>query len=136
VSEELRQAILAILGRQEGWATIDELVACLDRDNRWPQEWLTMVSARAKKDEVRHLIRRCKDENGWPTVASVITQTPEGKVRVYKQETLFTLDDYRQAVAYHHGRAKHFTKMRDGYRKRCYERLHVQLEIPYPQVQK
>jgi hypothetical protein len=58
----------------------------------------------------------------------VFTNDEDGKqVRVYKQETLFNVDDYQQVIGYHKERRHHHDKMVRGYKRRCKDRFAVEL---------
>lgn len=53
------------------------------------------------------------------------------KRRVYKQEALFDISDYRQAVEYHVRRAKRHRMEAEALRDRCVQRHLVQLALPW-----
>jgi hypothetical protein len=131
--EPVRDCLEKVMSQSGGWATIDQIVTRLDAEGCWPAEFLARAMDEAKKQLARRLIRQSKDEKGWPTIASVETVNADGQtVRVYKQETLFEVEDYKQVVQYHHERSAYHRKMREGYRRRAKQRFGVQLPIPFP----
>lgn len=110
------------------WAKIDTLVALCDEHGFWNDEFLSHTADNAKKAFVRRMIKTLKTDDGDPVWASVETTDDEGKtVRVYKQETLFNVDDYRQVVSYHGDRANHHREMALGYARRCKKRFGKQI---------
>jgi abortive infection bacteriophage resistance protein len=98
------QRFIGCLGGMNRWATIDEFVDALDESNFWDKAFYSKVEAHAKKQFIRRMIRRAKDETDWPIWANVkIQDAATGtEVRVYKQESLFEIADYAQVCTYHH----------------------------------
>lgn len=120
----------AISGMSD-WATIDALIARLDFVEYWTPEFRETCVRQAKAAHARRMMKQLQDATGWPVFASVETKTPEGEVqRVYKQETLFDVNDYFQVVVYHRGRSNYHQKMASGYKRRAEERFHTQLNLP------
>lgn len=110
------------------WANIDTLIALCDEHGFWTDEFIAHVEDNAKKSFVRRMIKTLKTDEGDPVWASVEMTDDEGKtVRVYKQETLFSLDDYRQVVEYHTDRSNHHREMAMGYATRCRKRFKKQI---------
>lgn len=106
------------------WQTIQDLVKEFDRANYWTEDFLRHATYSAKAAHVRREIRKVKDDNGNPVWASIEKKDEEGKrVRVYKQELLFSFDDYQQVTLYWHERKTYCAKMERGYRRRCKERF-------------
>ncbi|KKL21525.1 hypothetical protein LCGC14_2444600 [marine sediment metagenome] len=117
-----------LLGDADRWTTIDDLVRICDEGGLWSDEFLETVTDKAKKAQLRRLIKGVKDESNWPVWASVETTNEEGEtVRVYKQELLFDPEDYRKVVSYHSDRASHHGRMARGYAKRCDKRFRTRL---------
>ncbi len=114
------------------WGTIDDLIEVCDDAGYWSEEFLSHTEAAAKKSHVRRMIRSLKSADDWPIWASVESQNEEGKtVKMYKQETLFDVEDYRQIVRYHAERSDYHHHMAKGYAKRCRKRFGVQLQLPF-----
>jgi len=114
------------------WATIDELVKQLDDLGYWDAMFNSRALLDSKKQHVRRLMRSMKDENGVPLFANIVTQDENGdEKRVYKQETLFDMTDYRQTVNYHVATSQHHRQMAIGYRNRAFTRYAVQIPLPF-----
>jgi hypothetical protein len=116
----------------QGWLTVDDLVRHCEREGLFSKEFLEHATATAKKALVRKMARAQKDGRGWTQWASIKTKTPDGKeIRVYKQETLFDLEDYRQVIGYHATLAQHHRQVAQGYAARARERFGKQLKFPF-----
>ena len=121
-----------LMGSADAWASVDQLVAACNEAEIWPEGFLETVEAKAKKAHVRRMVRSLKDEGGWPLWASIETTNERGEpVRIYKQETLFDVGDYRQVVHYHSDRSRHHRTMAIGYAQRCKRRFGRQLMLPF-----
>jgi hypothetical protein len=119
-----------ILESSDGWHTIDELVSILDDSGYWVDGFHAKALSNAKKAHVRSMIRRLKDKDGFPLFPSVrITDEEGGTRRVYKQELLFDLEDYRAVVDFHANLSSHHRRMAKGYADRCEKRYRVQLSL-------
>ena len=120
-----------------GWAEVGDIVEALDGTDFWGDEWLEHAAAEQKKAYVRRKIKQLKGSDGWPVWASVaVTDTDGSEKRVYKQETLFDLEDYRKVIAYHADRSDYHKHMANGYTKRARKRFHVQLLLPFAEEEK
>lgn len=118
-----------LMGNADNWASIDDLVALCDEAEYWTDEFMEGVAAHAKKDHLRRLIKTLK-EDGWPLWASVETKDEAGETcRIYKQELLFDIEDYRQVASYHNDRSRYHRRMAAGYKTRCKKRFNVQLKL-------
>lgn len=114
------------------WATIDEIVSKLDDAGYWDEEFQAGALLDRKKAHVRRQMKSLKDENSWPMFANVVTRDADGnEARVYKQETLFDLNDYRQTVRYHVEAGQHHIRMAIGYRAQAFKRYQVQIPLPF-----
>lgn len=122
----------AITAGHDPWATIDDLVATCDAQGFWEQEWLDTTTDVAKKTKVRRLIRQVKDADQWPAWSSIVIADTDGvRKRLYKQEVLFNVEDYRQVVTYWVGSTQYGMKMAQGYRDHAVKRYAVQLSLPW-----
>ena len=132
VAQSQRVRFQELMGNADCWASIDELVLACDDAKFWSKDFLDTVEDKAKKSEIRRLIRSIKDGESWPIWASVETITESGEtVRQYKQELLFDVEDYRKVVKYHGDRSTHHRTMAVGYAKRCKNRFNRQLPLPF-----
>ena len=119
-----------ILDRATSWQTIDDVVSMLDDVGFWDDGFARNAVSNAKKAYIRNLIRTLKDRDGFPLFPSVRMVDEDGnKRRVYKQETLFDVDDYRTMVDYHANLSNHHRQMAEGYVERCEKRHLVQLSL-------
>ena len=120
------------LTRHHGFRTIEELLDMLDTAGYWKSAWLMETTQRAKKAKIRSLIRQSRDETGWPTWANIVLQRPDGiEQHVYKQETLFEREDYRQVINYWISYTQQGMAMAEGYRDRMAKRVGEQLTLPW-----
>ena len=116
------------------WAPIAELVERLDEAGFWDRELMRRAGDAFKRSYVRRMVKRIKDDTGWPVVASIELAQEDGtKQRVYMPETLFKLDDYRQVISYWRNRAHNAIEMANGYTRRARQRFHKQLPLPFPE---
>src|SRR5512137_1067427 len=121
-----------LLGNADCFNTIEELVSMCDQAGFWTDDFLATVTDVAKKSTIRRLIRDVRDEDGWPSIGSIETTNEAGEtVRVYKQEALFDIEDYRKVVAYHSERSRHHRNMAIGYAKRCKTRFNKQPPLDF-----
>lgn len=130
-----RERFAEIMASAPGWNSIDSLVELLDESNYWTADFLETAERGIKTAFVRRTIKTLRDDSKFPVWASVETTSEDGKpVRVYKQEALFDVEDYRQVVQYHTERASHHRRMATGYARRCEEKLGVQLRLGFDQA--
>jgi len=127
------QRFVNSLSGMNRWATIDEFVDALDEANFWDEAFYSKVEAHAKKQFIRRMIRRAKDETDWPLWASVkvLDAKTGNEARVYKQETLFEISDYVQVCSYHHQVGLHHLGMAKGYRVRAERRFGKQIAFAF-----
>lgn len=119
--------------QEEQWSTIEQYLERLDDNDFWTREFEVQALAIAKKDYIRRTVRGIKDESGWPIIASIVTTDEDGEeVRVYKQEHLFNLEDYKQVATYHQERGRYHMKTANGYVERANARFGKQLALPFP----
>jgi hypothetical protein len=65
-----------------------------------------------KKSLVRRAIKQLKDEDGVPRIWSVTDVGPDGReIHKYKQESLFNVDEYKQAIEYCRGRGNYWRRI-------------------------
>ncbi len=122
------QGFVDLLSGESDWMTIDEVVALCDEAGFWDRDFETRALANAKKAKIRRAIGQLKDKHGLPKFPSIMITDDEGvKKRVYKQETLFDVEDYKTIVNCHVALANHHRDRAIEYVKRCERRHEVQL---------
>jgi hypothetical protein len=121
------------VARQWDWANIDDIFQrALDDGRIFDHQDYVRAFERAAKAELRKVMRDAKDENGEPIFASIERMTEEGeKERIYKQETLFNPDDYKQTVKYFGGLSRKAWKEMQRYRDNCHKRYGIQIPLPW-----
>ena len=127
----LREKFSEIAASLQGWATIDQIVDACNAAGFWSDDFLTDAEDAAKKSAARKLMKTLR-AGGSPEWASIVTTDEEGdEQRIYKQETLFDVEDYRQVVRYHVDRAKYHRETAQAYADRCEAKFDVQLRLPF-----
>jgi hypothetical protein len=122
---DVRDALTEVMRGHGGWAMIDELVDGMDRAEAWPDDFARQAVTLAKKEIIRRLLKE-ERRDGHPEFASIEEVGSDGeRVRRYKQELLFGVDDYRQVVRYTADRSAYFAALREQYRTNCVERFGV-----------
>lgn len=95
---------------QSGWADIDSLYMACKESNIFGSDFYDRAIEIAMKEQIRRMLKsgKVKDADGNTiNVASIIMTDKNGKKqRVYKQETLFEVDDFVQVVRYWKDSAK------------------------------
>lgn len=136
MEEQLDQTVKGrFISAMEGvdWATIDQIEAKL---NLIPGFWdsiatIEQIKSQWRKQKIRHLTKTVRVD-GVPLFASVETMNDEGEViKIYKNETTFTPEDYKTASIYHSKTGVHHLKMSKYYAE-GYERLtDKQIDLPF-----
>ena len=121
-------AVKRFIGCLDGmnrWATINEFVDALDEGNFWDEAFYSKAEDQAKKQFIRRMLRKAKDDTDWPLWANVKIQDASTgiEIRVYKQESLFDVSDYIQVCGYHRQAGLHHFNMARGYRDRAERRF-------------
>ncbi len=127
-----RQAFLAAVNGAE-WASIDDLrEMCDEAGDVFSEEDDEQAKRSHKNQRIRREIKKMTDASGFPVFASVHTTDPEtGKQRrVYKQEALFDIEDYRAVIEDYAKSLQHDYQMMKGYRDRAEQRFSEQLPLP------
>lgn len=115
------------------WGTIDELISAIDEV---PEIWARVASSDIttswKKAQARRLIKTLKNDDGEPLYASIVQTDENGnEIRVYKQETLFDINDYMQAATYHGKMVIHHAKEASRYSKGYQQKTGKQFHLPF-----
>lgn len=88
------------------------------------------LARRAYTEEWRAALR-VKDGDGVPRYASIEVRAADGSmVRIYKQTSLFTAEDYGVAVGYHRAEARAHNRAADLLTKRCNAVHGTKIAIP------
>lgn len=120
-----RNAALAVLGDLD-WFNIEAAQFALDAAEVWSEDWLVGAIDRAKRHEIRDILRGAKGEADLPAFGNV--ENEEGE-RVYKAERLFNVDDYVQVIDHHNGKAAHHSLLAGRWRDRGVQRFGDQLRF-------
>ena len=123
------QALIADLGE----TTVDQIKDRLDAHNHWDEDFYTAVLDRAKRSDIRQALRRLKGPDGRPLWYSVVGNAEEedaGK-RLYKQEALFNVEDYRQVIGAAIARAQYWQGQAAHLRDNLHKRYGEQLALPW-----
>ncbi len=104
-------------------------MAICDEAGYWESDFESRALTNAKKMRIRKIISKVKDKDGFPLFPSVTILDDGKKKRVYKQETLFDVEDYKAVVNYHARLSNHHRDMAEGYVKRCEKKHQVQLSL-------
>ena len=114
------------------WATIDELIEQFDDKDYWNEDFYAEAVRDAKAAHIRRGMREQKKADGEPEWRSVMTTRDDGQVvRVYKQEVMFNLDDFRQVHVYHCERAMHHISRARYVARTVKKEYGVQLTFPF-----
>lgn len=132
--ERLRGVVI-----NQAFATIDDIVRAMDKAHVFPEEEERAVVTKWKKAEARRLVRQMKDDSGWPLFFNIVIQDQKGhKQRVYAQEALFDLQQYRQAITYFKGVSVQAAATANELARRARRRLKLksrQLPLPFPEME-
>lgn len=124
------ERFVQITGNLDGWASINDILELCDNAGFWSNDFLAESKDKAKKAAIRRLIKSIKGDDGIPEWASVVIADEAGQPqRIYKQEMLFDVADYRQVVQYHVGRSEYHRETAKGYATRCKKRFNVQPKL-------
>ena len=114
------KSIEGLLKNSEGWMDIDELVDVYNETESWGVGFEQRAIRNAKKAYIRKAVSKLKDSEGFPKFPSVaITDSLGNTRRVYKQETLFDVEDYKRVVNFHASLSNHHKEMAKGYVRRA-----------------
>ncbi|MBS4027214.1 MAG: hypothetical protein KGZ58_01145 [Ignavibacteriales bacterium] len=129
--ETLIEMFTTAIGQVE-WMTIDNIVKEVGKNPELAERLLSDAKDKALKFACRQLLRSIKTEEGLPAFASIVEADPNGnEQRVYKQEALFDVNDYKQVVNYHSKQMVHHAKMARHYAKECQHQTSEQIHLPF-----
>jgi hypothetical protein len=116
------------------WDDIDAIAKHAITEN-WFPEAEKVALLQYIKSRLRPILNQKDPSTGLPVHMSVVAKDllTGKKKRVYKQLSLFTIDDYQEAFRYHRARGVHHQKILkaliDDCQKRLGVRLHLDLDI-------
>ncbi len=114
----------------DGWTAIDELAELATQAELFGEDFRRDALTYAKKNYLRRMIRSLKGPDGFPLMVSVERIGTDGKKRrVYRQESLFDVDDYKQVVQFHAAQATHHQGMAGAYAERCKKRFGIDPQL-------
>jgi hypothetical protein len=120
----------------KAFATIDDIVEAMEAAHLFDNERQQAVVNKWKKQEARRIVRTLKDDSGWPVYFSIkIDDGAGGTKRVYAQEALFDLEQYKQAINYFSQASVRAAAMANELTRRARAKLGVtghQLRFPFP----
>lgn len=117
----------------EKWQTIDQMVDALDDADYWADDFADAALHRMKREHCRRMARSLRRDDGRHVFVHVVETLPTGeKQHVYKQQTLFNVDDYRFAVNFHKQMGIHHIARANELAKDCQRFLGKQLPLPFP----
>ncbi len=136
-----REHFLAVT-RLQRWGTIQDYVELCRRQGYFTEAFYRKAAAHMERIHVRRMLRQVTDGRGWPTVANIVREGPDGRPeRVFMQEELFGPEEYRQVVDYHYRMARHHLFKAQTYRehaKACFGMQRWSAVMghspPYPQA--
>jgi hypothetical protein len=116
--------------RLQRWGTIQEYVELYHAHEYFTPVFYATAIAHMERIHVRRMLRQVTDGRGWPTLANIVREGPDGRPeRVFMQEKLFGPEEYRQVVAYHYGMARHHLFKAQTYRDHAKARYGLQLPL-------
>ncbi len=115
------------------WLSIDNIYEAVSQNSELSER---LLSGDAKEKAIKHIcrqmLRNIKDEKGNPLYASIVEKDEKGnEQRVWKQTTLFNLEDYPQVVNYHSQQVIHHAREAARYAKEYKEKTAIQLHLPF-----
>lgn len=102
------------------WVTIDEWTDRAIESGCATADFEAHAVRTAMKAEIRRAAKSGPN-NGSGMASVVVTENGE-ETRVYKQETFFNANDYREVIAYHEDRARYHRDAASEYRQRAVAR--------------
>ena len=112
------------------WGTIQAYIdLCRAQGYVIPTFYATTL-AHMERIHVRRRLKQVTTAQGWPVFGNIARVRDDGRPeRVFLQEDLFGLEEYRQIVAYHYGMARHHLFKAQTYREHAKARYGVQLPL-------
>jgi hypothetical protein len=116
------------------WMRTEEMVAALDRAKFWDASWLENEAVfRVKSEYARNMARTITRKDGRHVFVNVVKTTADGeKTHIYKQQTLFNVNDYRYVVSYHKQMAVHHIAEANRFARDCETYTGTQIPMPFP----
>lgn len=90
---------------------IDDLVDALDARRAFGEIEADEVFRSWKKSQVRRAAKRLKSEDGFPLIFSIVDVVNGHMVHRYKQESLFSIIEYKQVIEQYRSTRLRYTKI-------------------------
>ena len=115
-----------------GACTIADIEQRLDAAGFFDADFVQHLAARARRSTIRQFLRRLKGPDGRPLWHSIVESAEEGTgLRRYKQESLFTKEDYLQAIGYAVRKGQYWQHQAEHLREGLHKRYGEQLTLPW-----
>ena len=112
------------------WGTIQEYVDLCRLRGYFTEAFYRRAVTYMERIHVRRMLRQIRDGCGWPTLANIVREGPNGRAeRAFMQEELFGPEEYRQVVEYHYRLARHHLFKAQTYREHAKARFGMQLSL-------
>ena len=118
--------------QEMGAMPTDKIVEALDRQNYWDKDRLELVTLEWKRDFVRKMLGRVRDDSGSRLFHNIeVTDSKGRRSRAYKHRDKMSVDEYKQAIrAYWHRGQQGILAARALIRD-CRQVHGVQLRLPF-----
>jgi hypothetical protein len=124
---ELRAAL-----RNVKQGRIEELLEIAIDSDLFSNEFKDGSFLRSAKTELRRALRQLETDEGVPEWWSTKEVDEDGKEhRVYRQELLFTVEDYKLVIGEYVENSNRYAEVAKGLKKRCYAKFRVQIPLPF-----
>lgn len=133
MSHKLHETLIEVT-REMSWLGIDEIWERVAEAGGFDDEPINGEAVRRYQMVLlRRELKRLKDATGFPTFASIVRADAESgeSKRVYLQEQLFDIEQYRQVIDYHANRTNYHAGVARRYAKRAEERYGIQIPLPF-----
>lgn len=108
VNHKLQQLILEYTKTR---TDIDSLADRIEKDGVFPEEDDNALVRKAHKDAIRREIQKMRNADGERVIFSVVELGHDGQeIRKYKQMSLFSVEDFKQAIEYARRNKRHWAK--------------------------
>lgn len=109
---------------------IDTIIRELNNRGVFDDEDKSEVILEHRKRIVRRELKQIKDAEGFPLIFSLVELDSDGRVvRKYKQESLFSIEDYKQAIEYCRQHKRYWSKIERRLLKNAKTRFNGQTEL-------
>lgn len=133
----LKDRVIKAIGDPDDWnVTPAIVVAKLDQENSWTDDFMASAIKRQKEAVVRKLLKTLTGPDNFPLFASIKVLGPDGtEQRVYRPEKTLKVADYQLVSAYHQDRGTYHIGRANAYINRCNARYGTQMQLPFPELE-